>query len=1296
MADLAQQRGGPSTLAANTPLHHSRDFRAINNETPTPLFSSVHLHRSHKRRSRRQRLHDRLCSLPVVVTLIYFFFLLCVAVIVTTTTEAKITEVLLGTWSSVHSVNVRRVGDALNSVAAMMANISVTAASLYTQSSHPIESNTTLAVLCATLAMTDQHYTVRTLSLGNVPRGQYAGVFHGDPLDPALRNITVLLSNHNHFYGLFYVDPYTYEYYEPPIMKSALNQSLTAQDMMSQYASTDPLFARIDEFLNRTNSELPMHLVWNTPPSQPSFMYLTFPVFFLGRSLLRKKYVDAHDYVQVRVDGSALLRSLSPSGPALLSRVMVLANRTLNSSDPIVLSNNWRQVEIHNASYAIAVNTNTTYLKVSNISDPLMREAVRHVDLKALQHNGYNVTTVFRYHGAPAIVTAWVHTTQLGLSLPMVVVSPQHAVTGPYLTVRDVCCGMVAVAAVLLTALCYFAMDRYLSRPLRRVSAAMVASVRRGVRQPVRADACDVVQLTEVRELTAAYNAAVAQLRVVDEFVLADAAPLHELHSRYLTVLTVRLRPFSDRCAAPRAVVVQQRQLLHGGHGGGIVDAAAVTDGGGVMTSSSPFACAADVAAFVGAVRRLSVEHHGTVHRLVPDTCVLHFGAAACGDDVSGGDGRAAVPRCTRRRIAQDARDALAFGFALLHWTDHSGSTGMPDVRVLVDTGVFTCGPYRAPGSEQTLSVALGRDVERSVGHVPALIGVRVAMTEETASCVHGGMVGSVRQLPVEALRTGRVGLDADVVILYEALPGPAAGDAAWLHYAECAFDGFSCMLRGDYAAALTAFAGVADIADLEVGLLPSRFRREAAARCDVTGGAVSMQVERLMTECERRVATHWTQGFHRTPVRPLGIDVVLASLAQQRSALRNAAAGQLEKRRGRYGLDVRNPRAPCSAARIVAVLPGTSIRTTYSAAPATVQDNWGHEWCIGQAPAEQRRWASHLRYLPVLSSSGTRGVVQLLLYRDVPPVVTAALAGVPEGPLRDMTRGAVPFWLPSSVQREAVHKLFGPCLRLRHANVLTCLGYSIAYEGGVVVVSESIGGNNLREMRALFPGTLSQMTIARLGCSVLRGLLFLHANGIVHGELRPECVLVCSDGACRLKGFYTDYALAHRVLCLPRTCYVSPEVAAGQPPTPASDVFGYGLVMLELATQKLPWAWAPVVGEGPQRCAEDLAVLAAAGGDTFSALVAQRLVVPAVDRLDMLSSSDSSSTASAYVVRRCVEWEVDERITVREALNGTIRAGKLKRAHVVAQHSLLHFGNSDDDNENSSSSNGALVQLFL
>jgi hypothetical protein len=59
--------------------------------------------------------------------------------------------------------------------------------------------------------------------------------------------------------------------------------------------------------------------------------------------------------------------------------------------------------------------------------------------------------------------------------------------------------------------------------------------------------------------------------------------------------------------------------------------------------------------------------------------------------------------------------------------------------------------------------------------------------------------------------------------------------------------------MRSDYTAALRTYRDAADIAVLEPGLMPHSLRREVA-HSNVTGDAVSTQVERVMRECERQL----------------------------------------------------------------------------------------------------------------------------------------------------------------------------------------------------------------------------------------------------------------------------------------------------------------------------------------------------------------------------------------------------------------------------------------------------------
>ncbi|KAK7199229.1 Protein kinase domain/Protein tyrosine kinase [Novymonas esmeraldas] len=475
-------------------------------------------------------------------------------------------------------------------------------------------------------------------------------------------------------------------------------------------------------------------------------------------------------------------------------------------------------------------------------------------------------------------------------------------------------------------------------------------------------------------------------------------------------------------------------------------------------------------------------------------------------------------------------------------------------------------------------------------------------------------------------------------------------------------------MLRGDYAGALAAYRGVADIADLEPGLLPAGMRREAAASA-VTGGAASVQVARLVRECEQRVRHRVVEPLCRVRACPLGVDAVLGDAARVERVDDGAEAAlpaepQCPERRassprtradvraaaqqeGRYGASGSAALVTRTATRHVAIIDGTQTRTAHTGSPESLTDNWGVTWRVATKLRADKGREGHSSHYVGMGLSGGLCSIRYRLFRDVPPMVSAALKDTAPGRMSDAMRSAVPLIAASAEQRTAVHALFGPFVNgLRHPHIVACLGYCVTLEGGVAVLSEYCSGGSLREMLHQYGRVVKPATIGRFAICILRGLQFLHSNGLVHGSVRPENVLVCADGRCRLKGYWTDHALAHRVLSIPRTCYVSPEMAAGLSPTPASDVFCYGLTVVELATGQLPWVWAPVVGEGPQRSPESLTQVARAGGQVFYDLVAQRCVTTAVSHLQAAVDADHP-VQGALIAKACLAWNPVDRPSV-------------------------------------------------
>jgi outer membrane protein OmpA-like peptidoglycan-associated protein len=100
----------------------------------------------------------------------------------------------------------------------------------------------------------------------------------------------------------------------------------------------------------------------------------------------------------------------------------------------------------------------------------------------------------------------------------------------------------------------------------------------------------------------------------------------------------------------------------------------------------------------------------------------------------------------------------------------------------------------------------------------------------------------------------------------------------------------------------------------------------------------------------------------------------------------------------------------------------------------------------------------------------------------------------------------------------------------------------------------------------------------------VLEGLAAIHAAGIVHRDLKPEnvCLLEETSG---VRAVVMDFGVA-RSLNVPRSLlslsgeplmgtleYMAPEQLRGETPTPAFDVYAFGVVIFEMLTGKRPFA---------------------------------------------------------------------------------------------------------------------------
>ena len=120
---------------------------------------------------------------------------------------------------------------------------------------------------------------------------------------------------------------------------------------------------------------------------------------------------------------------------------------------------------------------------------------------------------------------------------------------------------------------------------------------------------------------------------------------------------------------------------------------------------------------------------------------------------------------------------------------------------------------------------------------------------------------------------------------------------------------------------------------------------------------------------------------------------------------------------------------------------------------------------------------------------------------------------------------------------------------------------------------ADSLGARLARE------GPLSEEGILRLARDITGALQFAHDQGVIHRDLKPDNVLLRSDGGAVL----TDFGIARAVsgytastgvnMTIGTPHYLSPEQAQGRPLDPRVDFYALGVTLYKAATGEVPFS---------------------------------------------------------------------------------------------------------------------------
>lgn len=138
----------------------------------------------------------------------------------------------------------------------------------------------------------------------------------------------------------------------------------------------------------------------------------------------------------------------------------------------------------------------------------------------------------------------------------------------------------------------------------------------------------------------------------------------------------------------------------------------------------------------------------------------------------------------------------------------------------------------------------------------------------------------------------------------------------------------------------------------------------------------------------------------------------------------------------------------------------------------------------------------------------------------------------------------------------------------LNTPHIITIHDISTLPNGDYYIAMEFLDGGDLSENREQFS---EPNAILRLVRQIAQGLAVVHAKGIIHRDVKPANILMRKDGTAVLTDFGiakdvdndSDLTMAGHSLGSPS--YSSPEQAQGQTLDITTDIYGLGVILLEL-----------------------------------------------------------------------------------------------------------------------------------